>query len=293
MKKQEFIAMVIDRIPEYLLFYDIEEICSKTVRKNNGVSLTGLMILLKGENIAPNIYMEYYYNLYVDGTPMDEILSMIAAEYEKVRSRMDSCKSSEFNLYDMKDNIYMVLVNYERNKELLNDCPYIPFLDLAIVFRYKVSEDEGCISSGLVRKSEQEFWGLTIDELYEKALRNTEKMFPPVLMKLSEKMRQMDGDYEFIPETNLYILSNSINSYGSIYMTDIAKIHELANELSTNFFIIPSSIHEVLLFPDDNSMDRCHIECVVNDINTYVLSDTDYLSQTVYYYDREKNIIEY
>jgi hypothetical protein len=289
----EFIQEVMDILPEYLLSYDVEEIKTQKVVKNNGVSLVGLMILLKGETVAPNIYMDYYYTLFNQGTSLDEIVSEIVSEYEESRGKLPACASVEFNPEKMKDNVYMVLVNYDKNKEKLNECPYLPFLDMAIMFRYVVSEEDNCVASGLVRRFEQELWNMSTEELYSKAVENTKTRFPMCVAKLTDTMKKLQPEEKFVPECNLYVMTNSINANGSIYMTDKTALEDFAESQSSNFYIIPSSIHEVLLFPDDKSLSREQLLDVLADVNRYVLSDMEFLSDKVYYYDRSTKTLTY
>jgi hypothetical protein len=289
---KEFIQEVTDVLPEYLPAYNVEEIRTQPVVKNNGVQLTGMMIVLEGESVAPNIYMDYYYSLYSQGTPLDAVISEIAVEYESSRKRLNDYEDICFTPEEMKDNVYMVLVNYEKNKETLKKCPYLPFLDLAVMFRYVVSEENNCLASGLVRKLEQDLWGLTTEELYNRAVENTKKKWPVTLMKLTDKLKEIKPD-EMVPECNLYVMTNSTNSNGSIYMTDRDVLDDFAEKMSSNFYIIPSSVHEVILYPDDEMLSKEQLQEMVSEVNRYVLSDVEYLSDSVYYYDRDKKVITY
>jgi hypothetical protein len=289
---KEFIQEVTDVLPEYLPAYNVEEIRTQPVVKNNGVQLTGMMIVLEGESVAPNIYMDYYYSLYSQGTPLDAVISEIAVEYESSRKRLNDYEDICFTPEEMKDNVYMVLVNYEKNKETLKKCPYLSFLDLAVMFRYVVSEENNCLASGLVRKLEQDLWGLTTEELYNRAVENTKKKWPVTLMKLTDKLKEIKPD-EMVPECNLYVMTNSTNSNGSIYMTDRDVLDDFAEKMSSNFYIIPSSVHEVILYPDDEMLSKEQLQEMVSEVNRYVLSDVEYLSDSVYYYDRDKKVITY
>jgi hypothetical protein len=289
----EFVREIMDVLPEYLPAYNIEEIRTQPVVKNNGVSLMGLMIIVNGESAAPNVYIDYYYSLYKDGKPLDQIMCDIAADYEEARKRLSVCDTDKFNPINMKNNVYMVLVNYEKNKEKLENCPYIPFLDLAVMFRYVVSDDNNCIASGLVRNEEQELWGASTEELYELSVKNMKEKFPMSLMKLTDKMQELRHDEGFIPECNLYVMTNNLNVNGAIYMTYQVELEKFAESQASNFYIIPSSVHEILLYPDDKSLTKEQMQELVSDVNRYVLSDVEYLSDSVYYYDRASKTITY
>ncbi len=51
--------------------------------KNNDTHLTGLIIRNAGSNIAPNIYLEYYFDKYQEGMTMEEITGRIIRAYKE------------------------------------------------------------------------------------------------------------------------------------------------------------------------------------------------------------------
>ena len=67
-------------IPDYMLKYNVKSVRLDNVIKNNGVELLGLVICLENENVSPNIYLNYYYELYRQGKSIIEILEMIRDE---------------------------------------------------------------------------------------------------------------------------------------------------------------------------------------------------------------------
>lgn len=291
MNKEEFLDTIMELVPQYLVHYNVEKVCIKSVEKNNGVMLDGMMILVEGENIAPNIYMEQYYDMYRSGISINDIMNRLVTEYENVRRKMFMTHTDSFDIDAMQHKLYLVLVNYERNKDKLSNCPYIPFLDLAIMFRYVVSDEDDCISSGLVRNIEKEMWGLSTEELYRRAAENTKNNFPRMLVKMTDKIKQLKPDCGFIPENNMHVLSNKIYSNGAVYMTDKECLDEFARSIDSNFYIIPSSVHEVILLPEDEAIEREALNEIISDVNRYELSELDYLSDHVYYYDMVKKTV--
>ena len=59
-------------------------------------------------------------------------------------SRLDSSfPIDKYTIFDnVSDRICYKLINYEANKSLLESMPYIPYLDLAIVFYLHIEEDD-------------------------------------------------------------------------------------------------------------------------------------------------------
>ncbi len=84
-------------------------------------------------------------------------------------------QNNEFGSFSMDinncmDKIVCRLVSFERNSRLLEEVPYIPFLDMAIIFYCLVTEDENGIGSVRISNSIMEDWGMTVKTLYKAAI---------------------------------------------------------------------------------------------------------------------------
>lgn len=289
MEFQEFVNQVVNQLPEYLLVYDIESIRVEEIKKNNGVICTGVVICLNGDNVAPNIYLEYYYSLYNQGKSMDEILQLIVKEYSESRRRIEDDGFS-IDLKGIRDRIFMRLVNYEKNKEMLQDCPYELFNDLAITYRYLVKQNHEGIASAVINFDELKRIGIIEKELKELAYKNTKLLFPPKVDFLNQILQDMTG--RALPEgIPLYVLTNEqfINGATSIVYDEVMK--QAAELIGGDFYILPSSVHEVLLLPVDCGDDEKYLSELVREVNSSVLQEMDYLSDNVYKYSIKTNSI--
>lgn len=283
MEFNEFLDEIVDRLPDYLLIYDIEKIHVETFEKNNGVKCTGVIICLQNDNISPSIYMEYYYSLYVNGRSIEDILLMISKEYSLARKRI---QEEQFDILNenMKDKIFMRIVNYDKNKSMLHNCPHIPYLDMAITFRYLVKQDEEGIASAIINYNELNRLGIDEEELFDLAKKNTEVLFPYRLETMHKMLREMTGAY--VPDDiPLFVLTNSRCINGATSILYDRALQAAAEEIGSNFYVLPSSIHEVLLLPMDEFADEEHLHLLVEQVNTNVLEDMDFLSNSVYRYD--------
>ena len=61
--------------------------------------------------------------------------------------------------------------------------------------------------------------------------------------------------------------------------------------MGSDLFILPSSIHEVLALPDDGEVDWKELEEIVQTINQTEVEDREVLSDTVYCYCRENDLL--
>ena len=288
MEFNEFIGNVVDSIPEYLLQYEIDNIHIDKVCKNNGIICTGMAICLKGEKITPNIYLEYYYKLYKSGQSFDDVLGLIRDDFNKARSKLKKDVYIEMSKENLEKCVFVQLVNFEKNSQILKECPFIPFMDLAITFRYLVKKDEEGIASALIRNRDMKEWGVTKEELYEMAKERNRQIFPPSIKSLNDVMKDIVEEFDVSEKFKLYVLSNSsgVNGAVSVIYEDI--IREFANKINSDIFILPSSIHEVLLLPASDNMNKTELEEMVKEINEFVVDDMDFLSDNVYFYDRKQ-----
>ena len=89
----------------------------------------------------------------------------------------------------------------------------------------------------------------------------------------------------------MYILSNTcgINGATVVLYEDILK--DFAGKIQEDVIILPSSIHEVLLVPNSKVHDIEEMKAMVEHINRTEVSKTDVLSDNVYLYSREKNLM--
>lgn len=284
-----FCETVRDRIAEYLLQYEIETIRIEHVRHNNGIEHTGLVITKQGESVSPTIYLEQYYNaMKKDIKTFEEILCLIAQEYNRICVRIEAQGEMEINMEQLEKNVFLRLINYEKNSGMLENCPYIPFHDMAITFRYLVKMDEEGIASALLDFDTLKRSKLSVEELYCAAKDNTIRLFPPFVRRLDEFLQERyPQNIQYPEEPEIYILSNQQFIYGATMMIYKDVIATIAEKIGKSMYIIPSSVNEVLLCFTETQTEREMLENTLQEVNEFVVSDLDYLSDAVYFYDKE------
>lgn len=284
-----FCETVRDRIAEYLLQYEIETIRIEHVRHNNGIEHTGLVITKQGESVSPTIYLEQYYNaMKKDIKTFEEILCLIAQEYNRICVRIEAQGEMEINMEQVEKNVFLRLINYEKNSGILENCPYIPFHDMAITFRYLVKMDEEGIASALLDFDALKRSKLSVEELYCAAKDNTIRLFPPFVRRLDEFLQERyPQNIQYPEEPEIYILSNQQFIYGATMMIYKDVIAAIAEQTGKSMYIIPSSVNEVLLCFTETQTEREMLENTLQEVNEFVVSDMDYLSDAVYFYDKE------
>lgn len=258
------------------------------VRKNNGVIYQGLHIKMEGKMISPSVYLDDYYDYYRKGETLEAVLKRIREEYTWAMEKAESYEVNISRFEYIKDRVIYRLVNYEKNKEILEDCPYIRLYDLAVTFRWLAHSDDIGISTALITKQELDIWGVSVHELLLEAERNTKRLFPPCIMDLNALLLQMGKDLsEFDVLIPMYVMTNEQQINGATVLLYDNVIREFARKLNSSFFILPSSIHEIILVPAEEFEDPSGLLEMVQMANHSIVALGDILSDSVYYYDLE------
>lgn len=269
------------------------------VIKNNSVELDGICLHRAGDTLSPTVYLNHFYEEYLEGRPLHSILSEIAATLSSEVPELE-VNTSLYDNYDaIRHQIIFRLVNYERNEELLTSCPYLPFCDLAITFRWLVHSDSSGIASALITNKEMELWNITLEELYQTASINTRRLFPatiqPIQQLLSEYLDKDADIQELLDQTpdelQLFILSNEPRINGSTSMIYDGILADFAKKIKKDLYILPSSIHEVLLIPATKEIEEQALLNLVRDANRTVVGLPDILSDSIYRFDSKHNRI--
>lgn len=293
MKYQKFIENVKEHIQKELQ----QKVQVYPILKNNGTIYDGLVIMDPILNISPTIYLNPYYHRYLDGVSIEDIYEDILKTYRENRPLEDFDISLFTDYEKAKERIVMKLVNAEKNKELLEIVPHIPYLDLAIIFLCSISDFMHEYATILIHTQHMTHWEVTTEDLYACAIANTPKILPPRLDNLHDVFEYITHEsLPFLEELNSSILTNKIKVHGATCMIYPNLLDEIATIYEDNLVIIPSSIHEVLVIPEGN-IGKEHtltdFDSMIQEVNDTQLTDSEILSDHAYLYHRKTKEITY
>lgn len=258
------------------------------IRKVNKVNQSYDSLTLKSEegNCSPSICMEYLYDDYQSAPRSLHKLLVVAAK-EMVEAMGKSPEIPEFDLDLIKDRVIFQLINTRQNKELLENVPNRAFLDLSIIYRMLLKSEDDGMRSIIIKNDLAERNGMSESALYELAIVNAKKLLVPVVKNMDDFLRDAFGDDTWMSQgSQMWIITNkqAINGAASMLYED--KLHELAEHLNSNLFILPSSIHEVIAVPASVTNDLMALARMVVEINREEVSAEERLSDQVYFYDK-------
>lgn len=282
------------------------------VPKNNGIMLQGITIRRPGERVVPTIYLERFYEDYLEGRDLEDILEDFIEIYEE----QETTEFPDFDFYQdyekVKKCLALKLVNREKNAEMLRDMPHKYYLDMAVVFYCLVERHAPGAAAIAVKNAHMEKWGVSPEKMYEDALENAENMLPGRIRTMEDLLGALvleesrpgwewtgqdpedfpglegvpEKDVEF-KENPLLVLTNERRYLGASCILYRGLLKRFAGELGNNFYILPSSIHEVILLPENRVKNAENLIRVVMEVNRTQLAPEEVLSGAVYYYNRE------
>lgn len=268
------------------------------VIKNNGCEMDGLVIMEKGKDIAPTIYLDSFYELYTNGENIKNIIRQIEVIYEQNKNNVTFDVNILKHFDTIKDKIVYKVVNYRSNEKLLEQVPHKRILDLAVVFYCLLDNEYGRSATVLIYNNNLKNWNVTIDDVYKAALKNTPDLLHSKISSMAALFEKcgvnVDGEEvdlkDYVP-SDMYVLTNESKLNGAACILYENVLYDFAQKLGADLYILPSSVHEVILLPKLSMFEKDELVNMVKEVNTEGVAADEVLSDHVYEYNRTERLI--
>lgn len=268
------------------------------VIKNNGCEMDGLVIMEKGKDIAPTIYLDSFYELYTNGENIKNIIRQIEVIYEQNKNNVTFDVNILKHFDTIKDMIVYKVVNYRSNEKLLEQVPHKRILDLAVVFYCLLDNEYGRSATALIYNNNLKNWNVTIDDVYKAALKNTPDLLHSKISSMAALFEKcgvnVDGEEvdlkDYVP-SDMYVLTNESKLNGAACILYENVLYDFAQKLGADLYILPSSVHEVILLPKLSMFEKDELVNMVKEVNTEGVAADEVLSDHVYEYNRTERLI--
>ncbi len=277
------------------------KISLNTVKKLND-SYEAMTVTPEGESIGVNIPISKFYDAYDEGMSVEEAVSravdLITQGFEE-KPDINLDELSDYSV--MKGKLAMEVVSAETNKEMLETIPHKMMEDMAVVYRFVINSDEDGRSSILVTNKMIENFGITAEELHADAMENAPQLKPVEIKGMTEVLAELMGVEQaemmgvgpVAPEDEqMYVASVPDKVHGAGVLAYENFMDMAAERAGGDFFILPSSLHEVLIVPDNGNVKLEDLENMVREVNATQVAPQDKLTDSVYHYDSKDKIFE-
>jgi len=319
MDYENFKSYITEHIKEYLPEeYQGADISFIKKIKNNDTVLEGLQIMEKDARIVPVLYINGAYEAYQGGEEIDDVVSKLADSYMessfKEKGFIPDMPLGAIGQYErVKDKIFCRLVNREANKKLLQDRPFTPVEDLAVTYHIMIKSSGDGIGSIAITEAMMDLYGVDTAALHEQAVANMEKLSPPVIQPLQtvlasymlpEFMEEYGLSEEeakknlemIIPENafgnlpEIICISNASGINGAVCIISPEVRQKVAEKIGGDYYVIPSSVHEVLAVPKREDLHCAALQDMVQSVNGSEVKEDEVLSSRVYEYNAKDRV---
>lgn len=263
------------------------------VNKNNGIMKETVGIENGIDGLKPLVYVESLYDQYCIGADLSTCVSFVVGLYHAMQGLH---MEQYFETWEaVKPRITVRVVNWEWNKDELSEIPHKKYMDLAVYCRVVLAQNEDGIVSTVVKNSMLRYLEIEEKELWEAARNNFQRE--------NYLIRHIDNEIgypkkylaKFInmkdQKDETYVLTNEYRNHGAVGMFRLDLLKKFADQIQRDFYILPSSVNEVILLPDYSNKSPDFLRSLVKKNNRDYTSEEE-LSENVYYYRRKKNRIE-
>lgn len=307
----------LEEVKEKFLDYMPPEYRNGTViiQKANKVNQEkdGLMVRKEGENfrdnVLPTIYVNDIYEHYRAVGDFSEAMKQAAeVMINASKSVPFDIRESAMDLDRIRSNLIVCLVNTKQNEEMLKEVPHREFNDLSVIYRWVVHSDKEGIASAIVNNYHAQMLGMTEPELYERAMENTRTKFPMKIRDMENLISEMifddmdmmiedmdAPDIEALQQgiedalndrysSEMYVFTNGQGMFGANAMLFEDKLYDFSQKFGGDFYIIPSSIHDLIAVSSKMFTPEMLAD-MVYEVNREQVDISERLSNEVYFYD--------
>ena len=257
----------------------------RKIVKNNGVALTGACLSRPGgEDDSPRkqiVYLDQIYQAMAENPDIPAVTSRLLEVLEApLPGELAGVSVEEWE--DVKDRVILRLIGLERNRERLEKLVHREFLDMAITCCLLFTGSG--IGQAVTEISEaiREGWGVSEEEIFSAAMENTARLLPDTLRTLREAAQIPDDDVS----ENIFVLSNSTLFLGAAALLYTGALKELSERFDSDLFILPTSIHELIVLSADG-MTADFLRKAVESVNAADVPPEEVLTDSVYRYVKE------
>ena len=291
---------ILDYLPERFSGSKVEIL--KTCRLNE--SYQGLKVVLQAENAGPIINLDDLYGAYEAGCPFSTLMDAVA---ENIDNSPGVCDISKFKDYEwVRERLYIRICGTEFNREILKNVPHREVMDLSVTCSFFSLWPDSDEQTVLITNDLFASYGISEDELFRDAYDNSLKIRPAGvcamgcavssgLMMGGEMNKDLySGSVESVDfkHDSMYILSTKTGIFGASAMLYPGLLKTIADSNELDFFIIPSSVDEVIIFADHGMMSANELEDIIRSVNRSVVDPKCWLSNTPYRYCHKSDTLE-
>ncbi len=271
-----------------------------TVKTNDNDAQCIAATFADGKDVSPSLYVRPMYDEWRNGEATIEDLAsqgIRTLEIGHEHAASMNLRDGLLNPEDARNHLYLQLINGEANPEIKEKCPHIELNDLVAVARWKCFQDSenGTGSILITHDIQTKMLHMTDEEILKLARDNTlsqeytVKGMTETLMELMgdgmpEEMKEALRQNSDGPE-QMYVMTNAEKVNGATALLSTDTLEMAHDKIGEDYFIIPSSLHEVILIPESKIDNPSQLRDMCREVNATQVSVSDRLGENIYFCD--------
>ena len=289
-----FTEIIRDNLKDFLPeeFRDVRISVEEVMKLNQ--TYQALTATKEGCGFVPRINLDSLYEQYCIDTLSElrkvarEVAETIVRDLSRDREEIPAECFTDYE--EAKDSLFIRLSDAETNRKLLETLPHREVEGLAVTCHLYFGTEEGSFRSSMVTEALREQLGVSREQLLEDAVKNSPRILPALVEDLGKKYRidlLTGGD-----GIELYMLTNITGINGAAALFYPGMMEEIALQLEDSYFVLPSSIHEVMIIPEKGAYPPEHMKEMVRSGNEHCVAPYEKLSDEVFHYDMKARRFE-
>lgn len=253
---------------------------------SDGEEKTGLMFQGEQDIASPILYLDTFCGEKEESS--EELAKKIALWYADLldQDREPCAFPSEYAT--ARDRLVVKMLGKKEAEKLPKQVVSQEYLDFVLVVDLLLAMKEERYVTCRIRQEHLKKWNIGRKELFLDAEAATKRRFPALFQTMEEAIASL-VDCEAVPiKEQIYVLTNERKYWGASTLLYKGCLEAIGNRLKEDYYVIPSSVHEVILLPVSKAPACDRINQMIEEVNRTQLKEEDVLGDTVYYYDRVK-----
>lgn len=209
---------------------------------------------------------------------MDESFSAVHVYLQTVCKNLAVGVFTVFSDFSwVKTHLYLRMCNACIIEKYNPGILFAQFSDIVTFFYCEYETTSGIILQVIVTEDCMQFWGLDFDSIFDISVFNTQQRFPEYVIP-----------FPLHADLTAYLLTNKQKIFGATCILYNNILQNLAALLGNDYYLLPCSVHEVLLCPSRLPVNN--LSQLVNDMNLK-LHQYELLSNNILKYDLQSDRI--
>lgn len=300
---QEFETEVLAGVKEH---FPDDEVVIENVMKPNNVSYRGLHVK---KDISAVVDLEKLYQGYCLEDSLPTVINKVMSILSSNSQLPEGIDISIVTHYDeVKELLIPYVMDSERNMEVIKEHDYvtIPYMDMSIGFMIYYEEAQANIK--VTQRLMNNWEGIQADDLLAQATKNIQAKYKfgcmdslmDIMALEMEEHGEVPDDMSFFSDSPfsacqdgvMFVLTNSTPQYGAAQMLNTELLGQIREHMGVDFFILPSSIHEIILVKcTAQTKDAEELKKIVTEINDTQVWPEELLTYSVYKYSHNSKSV--